>query len=81
MKPRRLGPNCAAVSGAIQIPAGTYTVGTNEAYPEEGPAQTTQIDTFWIGKTEVTTKEFAEFIDETGYKTVAERDVDPRRLW
>ncbi len=71
---------CEPSSGAINIATGAYSVGSNLAYPEEGPSQTVEISDFWIASTEVTVGEFAKFVDATGYVTVAERPVDPTSL-
>ena len=36
------------------------------------------VDGFWIDQHEVTNAEFAEFVEATGYKTLAERGLDPK---
>ena len=46
-------------------------------YPEEGPGAAVSVDGFWIQPHQVTNAEFAEFVDATGYVTVAERPLDP----
>lgn len=73
-------PACIHASGTVPIEAGKYPVGSNLAYPEEGPSQTVQVSDFWISRTEVTVGQFAKFVEATGYTTVAERPVDPETL-
>ena len=59
------------------IPGGTYAMGSTEFYPEEAPTREVSVDGFWMDETPVTNAEFAEFVEETGYKTFPERDPDP----
>jgi len=62
----------------VLIPAGTYTLGTDDqtAPGKERPAHKVQVDSFYMDRTEVTNRQFAEFVKATGYITVAERPVD-----
>ena len=46
-------------------------------YAEEGPIRTETVAAFDIDQHEVTNAQFARFVGETGYVTVAERPVDP----
>lgn len=59
--------------GMALIPAGTYTIGTDSAYPEEAPIRKVTLSEFYIDKNEVTCAEFAKFVQATGYVTVAEK--------
>jgi formylglycine-generating enzyme required for sulfatase activity len=52
-------------------------IGSDSAYPEERPSRVVEVNPFWIDTTEVTNAQFAKFVDETGYVTVAERVPDP----
>lgn len=52
-------------------------MGSNAVYAEEGPERETSVDGFWIDPHEVTNRQFAEFVEATGYVTVAEKRVDP----
>ncbi|WP_411968771.1 formylglycine-generating enzyme family protein [Haloferax sp. YSSS75] len=63
--------------GMAWIPGGTYTMGSDKFYPEEGPPRAVTVDGFWMDTHHVTNAEFAEFVDETGYTTFAERDPSP----
>ena len=71
---------CEEPGGAVQIPAGSYRVGSDTAYREEGPAREVTVDEFWIDRGEVTVARFKAFVEATGYVTVAERPVDPAVL-
>jgi formylglycine-generating enzyme len=57
----------------ITIPAGRYRIGSDDHYPEERPAREVDVAAFAIDCTPVTNREFARFVDATGYVTVAER--------
>ena len=61
----------------IEIPGGTYIIGTDHAdgfeADNEGPRVTVELPTFWMDETTVTNAEFAKFVEETGYVTEAER--------
>ncbi len=61
----------------VSIEGGTFLMGSEVHYPEEGPAHRVTVGPFQIGKTEVTNAEFAEFVEATGYLTTAERALDP----
>jgi formylglycine-generating enzyme required for sulfatase activity len=55
-------------------------MGDDEAYREEGPAHVVTVDGFWIDTHEVTNAQFAKFVKETGYVTVAERVPNPDEI-
>lgn len=52
-------------------------MGSDEFYPDERPVHERRMNPFWIDRYAVTNEEYARFVDETGYVTVAERDLDP----
>jgi formylglycine-generating enzyme required for sulfatase activity len=58
------------------IPAGTFQMGAENAYPEEAPAHTVTVSSFWMDECDVTNAEFAAFVRATDYCTLAERPVD-----
>jgi len=64
-------------AGMRLIPGGTFTMGSERFYPEEGPVQRVKVDSFWIDETPVTNRQFAAFVDATGYRTMAEIAPDP----
>ena len=61
----------------VQIPAGTFLMGdsTHQGFVEdyEGPAVEKEVHAFEMAKTPVTNAEFLEFVQATGYQTLAER--------
>ena len=66
-----------AVAGMSRIPGGAFTMGSNDHYPEEAPAHRVRVDPFWIDRYAVTNREFARFVEATGYVTLAERPANP----
>ena len=52
-------------------------MGSADFYPEEQPVREVTVDGFWMDRDEVTNDQFAQFIAETGYVTVAERPLKP----
>jgi formylglycine-generating enzyme len=62
---------------ARRIPGGTYLLGSDEHYPEEGPAHRVAVHEFLLDPYAVTNRQFAAFVAATGYMTVAERPLDP----
>lgn len=61
------------------VPEGTFLMGSEDFYPEEGPVQPVSVDGFWVDETAVTAAEFRRFVRETSYVTVAERPLDPEQ--
>lgn len=57
----------------IWVPGGSFVMGDDPHYPEEGPPRTVSVKGFWIDAHEVTNAQFAVFVRATGYKTMAER--------
>lgn len=72
----------AAPAGMVWIAGGEFTMGTNDpnSYPQERPAHRVRIDGFWIDATEVTNRQFKEFVDATGFITMAEKAPDWEQL-
>lgn len=66
----------------IFVPGGTYMMGADndQASPDEYPKHKVTIDGFWIDVTEVTNKQFAAFVEATGYITTAEQKPDWEEL-
>ncbi len=52
-------------------------MGSDAHYAEEAPVHTATVEGFWMDRHQVTNREFAEFVEATGYVTVAERPLDP----
>ena len=61
----------------IELPGGQFQMGSTSFYPEEAPIHTVTVAPFAIERHPVTNAEFAEFVDATGYVTVAEKPLDP----
>src|SRR5262245_50802084 len=59
-----------------RIPSGRFRMGSDQHYPEEAPARRVAVDGFWIDRFQVTNRQFTEFVNDTGYMTVAERPLD-----
>ena len=61
----------------VWVPDGTFVMGSDAHYAEEAPAHPVAVDGLWVGRHPVTNAEFAAFVEETGYVTVAEQPLDP----
>lgn len=66
-----------APPGMVWIPGGTFLMGAEDFYPEESPIHTVSVDGFWMDQHAVTNEQFARFVEETGFVTVAERNLNP----
>ncbi len=74
-----------APEGMAWIPGGEFSMGAADplgkdanvvgmqATEDSRPIHRVRVDGFWMDATEVTNRQFAEFVEETGYVTVAER--------
>ena len=54
------------------------STGVDDQHPEEARRHAVTVDGFWIDRHEVTNAQFARFVDATGYRTLAERGLDPK---
>ena len=61
----------------VELPGGSFRMGSTTFYPEEAPEHTATVAPFAIERHPVTNAQFAAFVDATGYVTVAERPLDP----
>ncbi len=61
----------------VEIEGGTFTMGSDRHYPEEAPTHPVTVTSFGIDRHQVTNRQFADFVRDTGYRTVAERPLDP----
>jgi formylglycine-generating enzyme required for sulfatase activity len=59
--------------GMVLIPAGTFSMGTDDGFPYEGPVHPVTLKSFWIDEHEVTVAQFEKFVAATHYKTDAEK--------
>ena len=82
----------ADMGGMVAIKGGKFSMGGDHAKEFEGmpstalaqadefPKHEVQVSDFWMDDHEVTVGEFREFVNATGYITVAEQDVDRDEL-
>lgn len=61
----------------VDLPGGSFRMGSTSFYPEEAPIHTVTVAPFAVERHPVTNAQFAEFVRDTGYLTVAERPLDP----
>ena len=78
-RPGTVFQDCPDCPRMVVIPAGEFTMGSPASEPgravDEGPQRQVQIaQPFALGRSEVTVAEFRRFVEETGYRTEAERD-------
>lgn len=70
--------------GMVWIPGGVIQQGATgedkQAMGHEKPAHPVYVDAFFMDETEVTNREFAEFVEATGYTTLAEREISWEEL-
>jgi len=72
---------CARIADTpVRLAGGTFPMGEDDVYAEEGPVRETRVRGFWIDPHEVTNRQFAAFVQATGYVTVAEKPVDPKQF-
>ncbi|WP_445292042.1 formylglycine-generating enzyme family protein [Bdellovibrio sp. GT3] len=60
----------------VWIPGGLFKMGSDHHYSEEAPAHRVKVDGFWMDQYAVTNRDFAEFVQATGYKTFCEKIPD-----
>lgn len=73
----------SAPEGMVLIPGGRFSMGGDAGLMDGGsqshgtayPIHEVQVDAFWMDRTEVTNRQFAEFVAATGYVTFAERPL------
>jgi len=64
-------------SEMVEVPGGTFRMGSVDFYPEEDPVREIEVGDFAIDRDAVTVDQFTQFIDATDYLTVAERPPNP----
>jgi sulfatase modifying factor 1 len=70
-------PPARELEGMVPIPEGTFRMGSAVHYPEEAPVHRVTVGAFSVRSTTVTNSQYAAFVDDTGYVTLAERPLDP----
>jgi len=72
--------NIKAPKGMVWVKSKTFLQGAKPddvfAMKREKPSHLVQVDGFYIDQTEVTNKQFREFVEATNYVTTAERPID-----
>ena len=65
-------------NGMVLIPSGTLNMGgdNDQADKNEFPKHKVVVDSFWMDETEVTNKQFSDFVNATNYITIAERPIE-----
>lgn len=76
-------PPQPAPPGMVWIPGGEFSMGSldprgcvcggNDPMPDARPVHRVFVSGFWMDETEVTNRQFAEFVAATGYVTIAEK--------
>ena len=68
-----------APDGMVWIPGGTFWMGCDDCdMPDTEPVHLVTVDAFWIDRTPITNAQFEQFVNATGYITIAERRPDPK---
>jgi len=63
------------VAGMVFVEGGCFVMGDRfgDGYPDERPTHEVCLDDYYFGKYEVTLGAFRQFVEDTGYKTTAEK--------
>lgn len=72
----------SSTKGMVYIPGGEFMMGgdNDQASADEYPKHKVKVAPFWMDATEVTNAQFKEFVDATGYVTIAERKPEWEEL-
>ena len=73
----------SAYANMVRIPSGSFSMGGDAGLMDSGsqshqtayPIHEVTVDAFWMDVAEVTNRQFAEFVEATGYVTFAERPL------
>ena len=68
-------PAATAHEGMVWVPGDEFWMG-DDGFADARPVHRVFVDGFWLDRTEVTNAQFARFVAETGYVTVAEKPPD-----
>jgi len=61
----------------VELSGGPFRMGSTQFYPEEAPVHTATVGDYAVERHPVTNAQFAAFVADTGYVTVAEQPLDP----
>jgi sulfatase modifying factor 1 len=70
----------APVERMTRIEGGTFAMGSEQFYADEGPVHEVTVGPFTIDRYLVTNRQFAGFVDATGYVTTAERRLSEQEF-
>jgi formylglycine-generating enzyme required for sulfatase activity len=66
-------------NGMVLIKGGEFVMGAEDpSFGDAQPLHKVKISSFWMDEHEVTNAQFEDFVKATGYKTVAEQEIDPK---
>lgn len=66
--------------GTVKITGGLFRIGADDQLPEERSAEAVTLSGFCMDAYEVTNAQFTQFVQETGYVTVAERPLSAEQF-
>lgn len=69
--------NDRSADSGVTILGGSFLMGSEQFYADEGPVHPETVATFRLDAHPVTNEQFARFVAATGYVSVAERSLDP----
>ncbi len=72
--PEKTAEGPAVTNIMVKIPAGPFTMGSDNGAEDEAPAHQVDLPAFEIDKFEVTNADFAQFVKAAGYQTDAEKE-------
>jgi sulfatase modifying factor 1 len=61
----------------VLVEGGTFQMGSVDFYRDERPVHQRELGPFLLDRRPVTNSDYLEFVQDTGYRTVAERPLDP----
>lgn len=64
----------------VELRGGSFRMGSTQFYAEEAPVHTAAVAPFAVERHPVTNAQFADFVADTGYLTVAEQALDPAQF-
>lgn len=70
-------PTAKSLNSMVKLDGGTFKLGCMDFYPEEAPIQTAIVKPFLLDITPVTNAQFAAFVEDTGFVTLAETVPNP----
>jgi formylglycine-generating enzyme required for sulfatase activity len=71
-------PEEPVVADLVSIPGGTFTMGRDDGREPERPAHQVTVEAFEMDRTEVTNREYYQFIRDSGYRPVPAHWVNDR---